>query len=213
MSPKIVDRPKKQREIGLAALDVFAERGFERAAMSQIAEAAGVSKGTLYLYFDSKEDLVLHAVGAWVEQFPQETQREVPDDLPPEQRLRAVVHAMIRTFVPNDRSLKIAAALFQLYVANPKLWARYQMAGEMFQGARKVVSDIVLEGVSTGIFRPEAARQAEKIAVNLIAFLDGIALHHYMSDRQIDLSEHIDFYIDTLLASLRTEDRRQGVVS
>ena len=213
MSPKIVDRAERQREIGLAALDVFAERGFERAAMSEIAKAAGVSKGALYLYFESKEDLILQAVAAWIEQFLQETQREVPDHLPPEQRLRAVVHAMVEVFVPNERSLKIAAAMFQLYVTNPKLWAQYQMAREMFQGARKLVSDIILEGVSTGEFRPEAARQAGKIAINLIAFLDGIALHHYMSNRQINLGEQVDFYVDTLLASVRAEDRRQGAAS
>ncbi|MBN1459303.1 MAG: TetR/AcrR family transcriptional regulator [Armatimonadetes bacterium] len=213
MSPRIVDRAERQREIGLAALDVFAERGFEGASMSEIAKAAGVSKGALYLYFESKEDLILQAVAAWTEQFLQETQREVPDHLPPEQRLRSVVHAMVEVFVPDERSLKIAAAMFQLYVTNPKLWAKYQMAREMFQGARKLVSDIILEGVSTGAFRPEAARQAEKAAINLIAFLDGIALHHYMSNRQINLGEQVDFYVDTLLASLRVEDRRQGAAS
>jgi AcrR family transcriptional regulator len=210
MSPKIVDRTQRQRELGLIALDVFAKRGFAGASMSEIAKTAGVSKGGLYLYFDSKEDLILHSVGAWVEQFLQETRREVPDDLPPEQRLRAVVHAMVQVFVVDERSLKIAAAIFQLYVTNPKLWAQYPVAREMFQGARKVVSNIVLEGVSTGEFRPDAAREAEKAAVNLIAFLDGIALHHYMSNRKIDLEEHVDFYLDTLLHSLRSRSRRQG---
>jgi len=48
------DRP---REICAAALDVFAEKGFAAAKLDEIARLAGVSKGTLYLYFDSKEDL------------------------------------------------------------------------------------------------------------------------------------------------------------
>ena len=48
------DRP---REICAAALDVFAEKGFAAAKLDEIARVAGVSKGTLYLYFDSKEDL------------------------------------------------------------------------------------------------------------------------------------------------------------
>lgn len=40
-----------------AALDVFVERGFAAARLDEVAARAGVSKGTLYLYFDSKEDL------------------------------------------------------------------------------------------------------------------------------------------------------------
>lgn len=48
------DRP---REICAAALEVFAERGFAAAKLDEIAGRAGVSKGTLYLYFKDKEDL------------------------------------------------------------------------------------------------------------------------------------------------------------
>src|SRR5262249_30195989 len=40
-----------------AALDVFAERGFEAARLEDVAARAGVAKGTLYLYFDDKEAL------------------------------------------------------------------------------------------------------------------------------------------------------------
>jgi AcrR family transcriptional regulator len=48
------DRP---REICAAALDVFAEKGFAAAKLDEIARRAGVSKGTLYLYFTDKEQL------------------------------------------------------------------------------------------------------------------------------------------------------------
>ena len=48
------DRPK---EICAAALEVFAEKGFAAARLEEIARRAGVSKGTLYLYFKDKEDL------------------------------------------------------------------------------------------------------------------------------------------------------------
>jgi AcrR family transcriptional regulator len=48
------DRP---REICAAALEVFADKGFAAARLDEIARRAGVSKGTLYLYFKDKEDL------------------------------------------------------------------------------------------------------------------------------------------------------------
>ena len=48
---------ERPREICAAALQVFAEKGFAAAKLDEIARRAGVSKGTLYLYFKDKEDL------------------------------------------------------------------------------------------------------------------------------------------------------------
>lgn len=47
----------RRAEILDAAYRVFAERGFEQATMAEIAAAAGVAKGTLYLYYPSKQDM------------------------------------------------------------------------------------------------------------------------------------------------------------
>jgi AcrR family transcriptional regulator len=57
------DRP---REICAAALQVFAEKGFAAARLEEIAKRAGVSKGTLYLYFEDKADLFRAVVQATV---------------------------------------------------------------------------------------------------------------------------------------------------
>lgn len=50
-------RQENTRAILNAALDVFTEKGFSEARVSDIAERAGIAKGTVYLYFDSKEAL------------------------------------------------------------------------------------------------------------------------------------------------------------
>jgi AcrR family transcriptional regulator len=47
----------RPRDIAAAALEVFAEKGFAGARIEEIAARAGVSKGTLYLYFDTKADI------------------------------------------------------------------------------------------------------------------------------------------------------------
>src|SRR3954469_3158131 len=53
------DRP---REILEAALAVFAERGYHETRLEEVAEAAGVTKGAIYHYFDTKTDLLLRAI-------------------------------------------------------------------------------------------------------------------------------------------------------
>ncbi len=56
--------PEKRSQILAGARLVFLERGFDAASMGDIARAAGVSKGTLYVYFQNKEDLFASLVSA-----------------------------------------------------------------------------------------------------------------------------------------------------
>src|SRR4051812_41244793 len=51
--------PGKRQRILDAAVRIFAEQGFFNAKVSQIADAAGVADGTIYLYFKSKDDLLI----------------------------------------------------------------------------------------------------------------------------------------------------------
>lgn len=55
--PKIVDREEMRTSILDAAMSVFVSKGYHRASISNVAMAAGLGKGTLYLYFDSKDAL------------------------------------------------------------------------------------------------------------------------------------------------------------
>ena len=60
-------RKRKQPETGAsdiisAALRLFAARGFPAARLDDVAEAAGIAKGTVYLYFDTKEELFREVV-------------------------------------------------------------------------------------------------------------------------------------------------------
>jgi AcrR family transcriptional regulator len=57
--PRVKDREIRIEEIQKAAKDVFIRRGFQNASMDEIARKAGVSKGTLYLYFKDKGNLYI----------------------------------------------------------------------------------------------------------------------------------------------------------
>ena len=58
MSPKPSVKEERTQEIVEAAMKVFAREGFHHATMDHIAEETGVSKGTLYLYFPSKDEII-----------------------------------------------------------------------------------------------------------------------------------------------------------
>lgn len=74
MSPKTKEqnqllREERKTSIMEAALEVFAEKGFETASISLIANRAGISKGLIYNYFESKEELIKEIMFKGIEQF------------------------------------------------------------------------------------------------------------------------------------------------
>ena len=90
------------------SLDVFAERGFAAASMQEIADQSGVSKGLLYHYFDSKEELLVAAIRSRLDSLLEVTDRigryEAPAD-----RLAGLIDGLIQHVVERP-------AVFRLYL-------------------------------------------------------------------------------------------------
>ena len=68
MSPKIIDKKAKKEEILKAAIKVFAQKGVTNTKMVDIAETAGIGKGTIYEYFESKDDIFAEAFHHFMEE-------------------------------------------------------------------------------------------------------------------------------------------------
>ncbi|WP_405852747.1 TetR/AcrR family transcriptional regulator [Streptomyces sp. NBC_00090] len=92
--------PVPQRLLA-AATRLFAEQGYDRTSVQEIVEAAGVTKGALYHYFGSKEDL-LQEVYSRVLRLQQERLDGYADaDAPVEERLRAAAADVVVTTIEN----------------------------------------------------------------------------------------------------------------
>jgi AcrR family transcriptional regulator len=106
--------PKKSEETRIrildAALEVFRERGFERATMREVAASAGMAVGAAYYYFDSKDAIVL----AFYARAQAEMAAQIDDVLTHaktlEARLRAVISRKFDYFGPNRRLLGALSA-------------------------------------------------------------------------------------------------------
>jgi AcrR family transcriptional regulator len=69
VSPKVGQEKMRRSQVINAALECLAEKGFEELTLDIVAEKAGVSKGVLMYYFDSKKDLMLQAFRAFLEYY------------------------------------------------------------------------------------------------------------------------------------------------
>ena len=55
---RIIDKEEKRCDIALSAINLFCEKGIQQTSIDEIAKSAGVAKGTIYLYFKNKEEIV-----------------------------------------------------------------------------------------------------------------------------------------------------------
>jgi len=101
-------------EILRAACKVFARKGFEGATVDDIAEAAGLAKGTLYVYFHSKRDLYRAALKQGIAALIEETQRDLDAAPTPAEKIRAFVAARLR-FAEQHRDF---VAIYQAEFGN-----------------------------------------------------------------------------------------------
>lgn len=93
-------RPK---EIIAAALTVFSEHGFARARLDDIAKAAGVSKGALYLYFETKQDLFRAVVQDAIEPRLLKIRTGAATEIPFDEAARLGVGVLVSAIQSNPR--------------------------------------------------------------------------------------------------------------
>src|SRR5436190_8937301 len=84
-----------------AARKVFARKGFYEAKVEDIAEAAGVAKGTVYLYYDSKRDVYFAALKFGIAQMYSSLLDEVNKVSTPEEQLKALIAAKLAYYDEN----------------------------------------------------------------------------------------------------------------
>ena len=185
-----------------AALDVFAERGFAGARLEDIAQRAGVTKGTVYLYFASKEELFEAVVRQTLVSSIARGQAALRDfDGPTPELLRLVLtgwwHRVVRTK---------AAALVKLICAeasNFPALARFYY-DNVIEPGRRLQSRILERGIARGEFRAVPIEHTVMFIVSAFLY---VQLHQWsfakaIPTEAIEGDEFLESFIDFVLASL-----------
>lgn len=144
------DRPQELLD---AAMTVFAEKGYRNTRLEEIAEAAGVTKGTIYHYFDTKEELLRRAIEHHHERVFGGLDRELRDvQGPASARIRALVR---KGFAAGDPARRKVLALLLQGIAHevPEAYHQWLVSGPV-EGWR-LLAALIEEGKEAGEFRPD----------------------------------------------------------
>ncbi len=195
MSPK--DPPDRNDQILDAASRVFARLGFASARMDDVASESGLSKGALYLYFKSKDQLIDSLVGRMIDLEMRRLQAARKSDGTVSDRLLRFVHDYTREL---ERIGPLAPIVFEFYARATRHRTVREALQGYFERFRSELAALVAEGVERGEFRrvdPDA------IAVSIIGLLEGLAMLWVLDRDRVPISDLAPSSLDVLLGGLR----------
>ena len=190
-SPRL-DRGDKRDAILRAAIDTFAARGFFNAQVADIARAAGVAAGTVYLYFRGKDDLLVSIFERTMQEANAEGRRSIAGLEHPIERLRAIARLHLDR-LGRDRSL---AVVFQIELRSSTKFME-RCSTTQLRDYLGIIRDAIVDGQSRGVFRSDVN---PTFAAKLVfGALDEMATNWILSRRKYSLVAEADQIIDLLV--------------
>ena len=192
----------RPEEIIAAALDLFVERGFATTRLDDVAARAGVSKGTLYLYFENKEDLFKAVVRGNMLPVLQHGEALVENFAGSSSEL---LRQLVRGWWGLTGSTKVAG-LPKLVIAEagnfPDLAEFYYR--EVILRAHSMFRRVLQRGTDAGEFREVDVDHLVHVALAPLVML-AVWSHSFACCEQEHLQpqRYLDTYLDMLLHSLR----------
>jgi TetR/AcrR family transcriptional regulator, fatty acid metabolism regulator protein len=189
------DRPPiadKREAILRAATRVFARNGYFNSKVADIASAAGVADGTVYLYFKSKEEILHSIFDRSVDEAVAEARKQMASLDDPREKLRRIAHLHLER-LGADRDLAI---VFQVELrGSTKFMEEFSAAG--FAEYLSLIRDTIEEGQQAGVFR--LGLSAKIVSKILFGALDEMATNWILSKRRYKLPPMADQVLDVFL--------------
>ncbi len=198
----------RRQEIISAAERVFGDHGYAATKMDDIASAAGISKGSVYNYFKSKEDLFEQVFMQYVSSVEAETERVIAGTTTATEKMEWVLAYWAEKIVTLHEIARLMMEFWAI-AAREQPGRISETFSSIYAHWREILSSIITEGVKSGEFHPTFAPQIGSSLI--LAVMDGIRLQ-----LAFDVGLKID---ETFLAALKqavlmglTRSRQDGEV-
>lgn len=195
-------RAERRAAILAAAAEVFAESGYRRARVADVAARAGIGKGTIYEYFRSKQELFLAVFDWWVEGIMAGALATVDPAGDPVVALRSFIET---TLAELEEMLPVYPLTLEFWAAaaGSEFGERLQQElRDMYRRFGGVVTGIVQLGMDSGAFGPWV--RPEAVARTLVGAIDGLFLQAWL-DPDFDARAAGGSFLDALLRGLTAE--------
>ena len=188
----------KKTHILQAALTRFASQGYHQTTIDDVAQDAGVSKGSIYVYFDSKKELFLSTFSWFFDEFSLFDARNVTGSTAYE-KLVCVLERFAAA-ITSDAFQKASPMMMDVWLQNCRDPDYKKAAEELYIQFGQPLTEIIQEGIENGELGPV---HAPTLASILIAVFDGLMVQVIVDATAVDWG-CVAETLNTLIAGLRT---------
>jgi TetR/AcrR family acrAB operon transcriptional repressor len=176
----IVDKVQKRRDIALSCSDLLLEKGIKKLTIAEVAITAGVSKGSIYDYFENKEDIVLEIIASHIAQY----QEELNNNINPNDTTRKKVFLMFDFILSDNEEFEKHQNIYKEYMS-------IDIAGEcssmcQFDSECGVFFKAILKKfVDDGIKKGELIESSKNLVDGLLAVEKGFLVVKWTENKDV----------------------------
>jgi AcrR family transcriptional regulator len=203
VTPKIVDRNEKKNLIIRAAIRVFSKMGFARSKMIQVAEAAGIGKGTIYEYFKSKEDLIAAVFNTFVQEIEIEISKKISRLEDPVDKLRIYFNSWLE--ILNDDFLEYGDLMIDIWAESVRLHEGkdiFDLKG-MYQRLGIQLASILNQGITQKRFKSFDTTVLSSV---ILATMDGLFLQWLLNKKAFNMQDAVRQMSEILIEGILIKD-------
>ena len=197
MSPRPNRSDERTKQILDAATVVFSEKGFSDARVDDIVEESGLSKGTLYLYFKSKDDIIMGLLDRLFEREFSAMDAIILNEPTATGRLLALADRISDDLKFWMKLIPVAYEFLGLIFRNKTVQKAFK---SYLNGYIKIIEPIIQEGMDTGEFRQGNSMD---VAIAIGALMEGTLLLYVYDNDLVDPEKHIKTGVRCLVDGIK----------
>ncbi len=199
---RIIDKEEKRIDIARAAIPLFASKGIVQTSIDEIAKNAGVAKGTVYLYFKNKEEIIFAIWDMLSQRHEAAYERRICATMSAKEKILEFFNF---TECEEEHDKEQLLVLYQNFISAmlmDKTGLYTQYFESFFQRDYEVISTCLQEGIDTGEFTPTL--EVDKLSNAMIVFVEGALIKAKISnydfqEAQAFLTTSITFLLEQYL--------------
>jgi len=204
MSPRPDVSEERKTQILDAATKVFTKKGFQKARMDDIVKESGLSKGALYWYFKSKDDLIVGILDHMFQRQIEDLSTLIGQHNTATERLEYFFDQTIEEFKQFERFMPIMLDFVALAFRATAVQKAFK---KFFRKYMAIVIPLIQQGVDSGEFRPV---DAEEAAIAVGAILEGTILLWAYDSETVDVTRHMKSGSQIFLDGLQASPKENG---
>lgn len=180
-------KQEKKKNIAKSTCNLFVQKGYVSITISEIAKVAGVGKGTIYEYFDSKEEIVFELMSCLQEDYDCKLKTKLEKSISTKQK----IFALFDIYLSDEETLVIQRQIYKEYLAVLISRNTIQMNNydnKMMEKYIKILEDIFNEAIKKG----EMIKDAVKFIPSMFATMQGFFISNNQQNSKNMMTEYLN---------------------